>query len=59
MLYFLAASPSQSTFIFTTKNRMAQSEQENFFDKKFLAFSPKILDFIFFFFFHIITSKFS
>jgi len=49
MLYFLAASPSQSTFIFAVKNRMAQSEQENFFDK-FLAFSPKILDFIFFFF---------
>ena len=57
MLYFLAASPPQSTFIFAAKNRMAQSEQENFFDK-FLDFSPKILDFIFFFF-HIITSKFS
>ncbi len=48
MLYFLAASPSQSTFIFAAKNRMVQSEQENFFDK-FLDFSPKILDFIFFF----------
>jgi hypothetical protein len=56
MLYFLAASPPISTFIFATQHRMAQSEQENFFDK-FLAFSPKILDFIFFF--HVITSKFS
>ena len=50
MLYFLAASPPQSAFIFAAKNRMAQSEQENFFDK-FLTFSSKNTGLYFFFFF--------